>query len=170
MTRRRLMRLVGIGAAGALFVAWIAGLVVYPQRNPPERHTQPILGPAGEAVLRRACFDCHSNETRYPWFTRLPVASLIVGHDVAEGRRELNFSTWDRTAAGRRAEALRHVLKEVNKGEMPPRIYLPLHPEAAIGASDRALLQDEIARAAGAGEHGGGHEPRAGEESDDHDD
>lgn len=92
-------------------------------------------------VLRRACYDCHSNETRWPWYSRVAPISWLVAHDVGEGRRELNFSTWNRMDAAKQAKALRETWKEVYEGEMPPRIYLPTHPEARLSDVDRALLR-----------------------------
>jgi len=55
------------------------------------------------AVLRRACFDCHSNQTQWPWYAYVAPVSWSVAHDVNEGRRELNFTEWNRASARKRA-------------------------------------------------------------------
>ena len=108
--------------------------------------------PAGaevRSVLRRACYDCHSNETRWPWYTRIAPASWLIAKDVSQGREELNFSTWDRLSAEDQAEAIRESWESVVDGEMPPWFYLPLHPDAHLSADDRALLRAWAASAGG---------------------
>jgi hypothetical protein len=150
------------GAALALLLAlaWAAGAALYPRRNPPERHGGVILSPAEDDLLRRACFDCHSNETRYPWYASLPVVSLLLGHNIAEARHELNFSEWDRMTPRSRREGLQDTLEELRDGEMPPFDYLWLHPDARLGPPDVALLEAAALNAygvrAGAGKSAGG--------------
>ncbi len=89
------------------------------------RHTNPPVvaepswdSPETRALAVRACFDCHSNETRWPWYTSVAPVSWLAQHDVDEGRRELNFSEWNR--AQREA---REAAKTVRKHEMPPWYY-----------------------------------------------
>ncbi|HMA79693.1 MAG TPA: heme-binding domain-containing protein, partial [Candidatus Binatia bacterium] len=83
---------VGIG----LFLILI-GLQFVPvdRANPPE-HDQLAVPAEVQAILRRACYDCHSNETNWPWYSQIAPASLLLANDVKEGRREVNFSTWEK--------------------------------------------------------------------------
>jgi hypothetical protein len=94
------------------------------------------------AVLRRACYDCHSHETAWPWYADVAPASWLVRKDVKEGRRHLNFSTWNRYDLEDRAENWEEVAEEVGEGEMPLKVYLPLHGEARLTDADRQMLVD----------------------------
>ena len=93
------------------------------------------------SVLRRACYDCHSNETVWPWYSRIAPISWLVARDVHEGRKDLNFSTWNRLTTKDQIKGLRESWKQVETGGMPPWIYLQPHPEARLSASDRSVLQ-----------------------------
>jgi hypothetical protein len=78
-------------------------LLVVIQFVPVDRSNPPVTSevpasPEARAVLRRACYDCHSNETVWPWYSKVAPVSWLVARDVHKGREELNFSTWDRYA------------------------------------------------------------------------
>jgi hypothetical protein len=127
------------------------------QAVPVERTNPPVETevPAPQevlSVLRRACYDCHSNETTWPWYTRVAPISWLVAHDVEEGREHLNFSTWNRLDAEHRAEAREEVWEEVEEGEMPLWFYIPLHPEARLSEADKVALRAWAG--GGHGEHG----------------
>ncbi len=109
-------------------------------KNPPVERDVPA-SPAVKSVLRRACYDCHSNETQWPWYSRVAPASWLVAHDVREGREALNFSTWNRYDTEHRIESLAESWEEVAEGEMPQWFYLPAHRDAKLSAPDRALLR-----------------------------
>lgn len=121
----------------ALFL--LAQLVPVQRTNPPVTAT-PEAPPEVEALLRSACMDCHSNETIWPWYSRVAPVSWLVARDVREGREHLNLSAWDRYDTGQRAELLEEMVEEVEEGRMPMKIYLPLHREARLSAMERALL------------------------------
>lgn len=87
------------------------------------------------ALAKRACFDCHSNETVWPWYSNVAPMSWLVQHDVDEGRAMLNFSEWSRPQ-----EEAHESAEAVEEGEMPPSVYTPLHPEAKLNAADRDAL------------------------------
>lgn len=86
-------------------------------------------------LARRACFDCHSHETVWPWYSHVAPMSWLVQHDVDDGRKHLNFSDWDRSR-----EDGADAAEELLEGEMPPAVYLPMHPEARLGEAERAEL------------------------------
>ena len=109
---------------GRLAMALVV-LVVAAQVIPVARTNPPVTSHAGpppdvERVMRKACYDCHSNETRWPWYSRVAPVSWIVAHDVTEGRGVLNFSEWDRLSAKQQAKARRETAEEVRDGDMPP--------------------------------------------------
>jgi hypothetical protein len=123
----------------------LAGLIVI-QLVPVDRDNPPIAStvpaPADvTAILRRSCFDCHSNETRWPWYSRIAPIAWVVAHDVHEGRRHANFSEWDRLTENRRQHTAREIVDVLSKGEMPLPIYLPAHPDARLSDEDRARLE-----------------------------
>jgi uncharacterized membrane protein len=93
------------------------------------------------ALLKRACFDCHSHETAWPLQARVAPASWLVAHDVKEGREELNFSRWASLDGERLAKASREIVKEVaTEKEMPPALYVLAHPEARLTDAERAVI------------------------------
>jgi Haem-binding domain len=132
---------------------WIAMLglsllvaLVAIQFVPIDTSNPPVIGdvptsPAVKAVLRRACYDCHSNETEWPWYARVAPVSWLIARDVRKGRAELNFSTWNQYSTQQRVKKLKETWEEVTAGEMPPWFYLPAHREARLAAEDRALLR-----------------------------
>lgn len=114
----------------------VAQLVPVDRRNPPVTARAPAP-PDVEAVLRRACFDCHSNETVWPPQAYVAPFSWLVAHDVKEGREELNFSEWTPKGA---QKASKKLAKEVAKGDMPPFVYVIAHPGAKLSAAEKELL------------------------------
>lgn len=129
-------------AAAIVFVLVLAMQVVPVTReNPPV--TGALTAPPGiEATLRRACYDCHSNETVWPWYSRVAPASWLVAHDVNEGREHLNFSTWTSLPPDDQRQRLDEIVEQVNRGAMPPGIYTPLHPDAHLSLSDIRTLSE----------------------------
>lgn len=100
--------------------------------------------PRTRELARRACFDCHSNQTVWPWYSWLAPASWLVQWDVDEGREHLNFSEFDRRQ--RHAE---DCSEELLSGAMPPWQYLPLHPEAELSAEEKRELAEGFDRTFG---------------------
>ncbi|MGH7001835.1 MAG: heme-binding domain-containing protein [Stellaceae bacterium] len=96
--------------------------------------------PAVAAILERACYDCHSNQTRWPWYARLAPVSWIAAHHVAAGRRQLNFSEWGGYYAVTRRHKLAWMARALHDEQMPPWYYRAIHPKARLSAGDRAVL------------------------------
>lgn len=110
--------------------------------------------PATRTLFLRACGDCHSNETTWPWYSQVAPASWLVQRDVDEGRSHFNVSEW-----GRRENHGDEAAKMIRDGEMPPWFYLPAHPEARLSAAEEAALIDGLLATFGEGEdHDGGHD------------
>ena len=93
-------------------------------------------------MVRHSCYDCHSNQTQYPWYAYLAPISFLISHDVKEGKEHLNFSEWGSYSQGKRAHKLEECTEEIEEGEMPLKIYLPLHPEANFSNEERKKLID----------------------------
>ncbi len=132
----------------------VFGLIQVPQC---QRTNPPVTGEVDapvevREVLHRACYDCHSNETRWPWYSTVaPLSWWIVRH-VNEGRRRLNCSEWDTYASD--PETAAHKLDEIAKfvinGEMAPWYYRALYPAARLTPEQRETLArwvaDEVRR------------------------
>lgn len=113
---------------------------------PVERSNPPVDGdtpapPEVRAVLRKACYDCHSNETVWPWYSRIAPASWLIAKDVREGRRAMNFSLWNRMRQSRRAELAEHCWEEVAEGAMPPWFYMLPRPNSRLTEADKSALR-----------------------------
>ena len=92
------------------------------------------------SILQRACLDCHSDATRWPWYAAVPVVSHLITRDVTEGRRQLNLSRWTQYNPFTRADLLDHMCDMATRGEMPPLPYRVMHPSARPSAADVAAL------------------------------
>jgi hypothetical protein len=134
----KLLPKIALAVLGALAAIQI---VQCERTNPPV--TGDIRAPAEvKAILRRSCYDCHSNETVYPWYAYVAPASWLLHRDVVGGRKHLNFSEWSSLPADRREKKQRGSGKEVAKGEMPLWFYLPLHTNAKLSDADKKILDD----------------------------
>lgn len=131
-TRRKIRR-----QALAAFAFFLLAVQIIPYgRN----HTNPPVTVAvvwdsaqTESLVRGACFDCHSNETRWPWYSHVAPASWLVQSDVDEGRTKINFSEGNLKRIGEVAEVL-------HEGEMPPWFYRPAHREARLSPEEKQSL------------------------------
>lgn len=112
--------------------------------NPPTIAEPPWDSADTRALARRACFDCHSNETQWPIYSRVAPASWLVHYDVANGRTELNFSEWQRPQKEAREAA--GVLRQ---GDMPPMPYRLMHSHARLTADERETLARGLAKTFG---------------------
>ena len=151
MRAARALRWASIGLIGV-----VLALQVVPygrgHTNPSGRVEPPWDVPRTRALAARACFDCHSNETVWPWYSHVAPISWLVQRDVDEGRRKLNFSAWDRPQKEARESA-----KTVRKGEMPLWLYPLIQRAARLTAEERQALIAGLEATVGAkgGDHGG---------------
>ncbi len=149
MAIRVLKRSVKWGAIGAVLVFLVIQAVPYGRdHGNPQARTEPGWDSQGTRALAvAACFDCHSNESHWPWYSNIAPVSWLVQHDVDEGRDKLNFSEWDRSHAEAHEAA-----EVVDEGEMPPWQYKLLHSSARLSSAERqALVRGLEATLAGAG-------------------
>jgi hypothetical protein len=95
-----------------------------------------------EAILKRSCYDCHSNTTVYPWYSKIqPSASFLKDH-IDDGRKELNFSVWNTYNTKRKRKKLEEVCEQLESKAMPLPSYLWIHWYAAVSAEDGKILCD----------------------------
>lgn len=97
---------------------------------------QPVMD-----IFRRSCFDCHSNETVWPWYAKVAPISWLVSRDVEHARAELNFSTWNRLSLREQDAARAEIWKKVEGGDMPPPFYMLGHPAARVTTDDHPVLR-----------------------------
>jgi Haem-binding domain len=140
---------------GLLGLALVGAQFIGPARTNPtidrtvELGTAPVPPPV-VSVLRRACYDCHSSETRWPWYAHVAPASWLVVSDVQSARRQLSFSRWGRYNAFDRADLLDKMCDQVSKARMPLWQYRLVHADARLADADIATVctwtADESAR------------------------
>ena len=127
-------------AIAILFLVGVLGLLLIQLLPYGRDHTNPkvVAEPPWDSAKTRAtaviaCFDCHSNETKWPWYSNIAPMSWLVQRDVDEGRKHMNLSEWTQ-GQGFAAAAM------VEADEMPPFQYLLAHPEARLSDADKAAF------------------------------
>ena len=91
-------------------------------------------------ILSKACYDCHSNQTVYPWYTKVAPASWLVAKDTREGRDELNFSEWAELSKRKKIKILNELAEEVEDKKMPLKIYTVIHRDAILTDEEISTL------------------------------
>jgi hypothetical protein len=132
---------------------WIfgAGVVTFAllQFTNPARTNPPVVHdflatnmppPKIAATFRAACYDCHSHETKWPWYSHVAPVSWLVASDVKEGRRHVNFSDWPVDDPDRATRWLENISEQVGYKEMPPIQYTLIHADARLTAAEREQL------------------------------
>jgi hypothetical protein len=140
-------RLLGLGILALVVFFGLIQLVPYGRdhTNPPVLREPAWDSPQTRALVARACFDCHSNETVWPWYSHIAPASWLLQRDVEKGRDQVNFSEWDRGE-----QEVDDAVEVIQEGEMPPWFYLPLHPEARLSGQEKAALIQGLSATLGA--------------------
>jgi hypothetical protein len=135
-------------AAIILAILFVGSQFVRPAKtNPPIDEGKTLqattqVPPAVARILDRACYDCHSSRTTWPWYTNIaPVSWFLVDH-VNGGRKAMSFSEWATYPAQKIGRRLKGICKEVKSGDMPLSSYLILHPEAKLSEADKQVLCD----------------------------
>ena len=133
------LRRVALVVGGVLLVVLLVIQLIpygHDHANPPVTRAAP-LDRATQAIVTETCADCHSNRTRWPWYTNVAPMSWIAQSDVDGGRKVLNFSEWDRPQP-----ALRELVEVIQSGQMPPTKYkiLPNHAKARLDDAQKARL------------------------------
>jgi len=135
MMRQNVLR--GLGGLAGLFL--LIQLVPYGRdhTNPPVRAEPSWASPEVRALAVRACFDCHSNESKWPWYSHVAPVSWLVAHHVEDGRKHLNFSQWDE-----KQKHAKDAAEVVREGEMPMKGYVLMHAEAKLTDAEKQQLVD----------------------------
>ncbi len=129
---------------GALVVTF--GLLQFtnpPRTNPPVVNDMMAANgppPKIAAMLHAACYDCHSSETKWPWYAHVAPISWLIADDVNEGRTNLNLSDWPADKPDRAAKRLESMSEEIDYLNMPPKKYTAIHADARLTDAERKEL------------------------------
>lgn len=133
-----------------IFIALVTGFALLQLTNPP-RTNPPVIHdlmassatpPQVAAMLHAACYDCHSSETLWPWYSHIAPMSWLIASDVKEGREHLNLSDWPNDNPMRAAKRLENMSDEISSGEMPLPKYTKIHADARLTRIQRKELSD----------------------------
>jgi hypothetical protein len=148
ITGDRMLR-IGIYIAATLGLAILAVMQFFrPTRNnplsDPAASFEAIVRPPESvaAPIRRACYDCHSNQTKWPWYSNVSPVSWVIAQDVIRGRAHLNLSEWDRYGEEMSRTSVTRMCDQVITGKMPLWYFQPFHPDARLTISDVTSLCD----------------------------
>jgi mono/diheme cytochrome c family protein len=133
----KLKKIILLGGATIVAFALLIQLIPYGHNhlNPPVVAEPKWDSPQTRQLAKQACFDCHSNETVWGWYTGIAPFSWLIQHDVEEGRQRMNFSEWP----PRRLE-VGEVSETILRGSMPPLQYTIIHPSTNLNTADREAL------------------------------
>jgi len=129
----------------------LVALVVIQFINRPERINEPVtendivealqINAGMSQMLKSACYDCHSDQPKYPWYASIAPINWRIGEHIEHGRDELNFSKWGTYSAKRRDHKLEEMIEEVEGGKMPLPNYVRMHSEAKLSDEQIAMLK-----------------------------
>lgn len=125
-----------IGLAAVLI---LIQLIPVNRTNPPV--TAEIAAPAEVmSVFQRSCYDCHSNETNWRWYSYVAPVSWLTAYDVKEGRGHLNFSEWGSLDGKKQRHKTEEIWDEISKGNMPMKIYVLAHPDVKLSEAEKEAI------------------------------
>ena len=129
----------------------VIGLIAIQFFNRPDKTTTTEITPAHitkvmnvpsnvESILKRSCYDCHSDHTVWPWYTSVAPVSWLVADDVVKGRKKMNFSQWSKIPDSKKEARLNEICEEIKSDEMAMPKYLYIHGDAKLTQADKDIL------------------------------
>lgn len=134
MNKKNLVRALLVSAAGIFILIQLIPFG-HDHTNPPVVSEPKWSSPEARALVKEHCFQCHSNETEWPWYSNIAPGSWLIAMDVIEGRSEFNFSDWKN-----HPEELDEMVSKIQRGKMPPLQYWLFHPGARLNAQQKQDL------------------------------
>jgi len=133
----------GLKLAALVFVLAVLSIqaIRIDKLNPPVQ-SDIQADPAIQSLLRSACYNCHSNETVWPWYSNVAPVSWLLASDVNEARSHLNFSMWGTYGSNVQSNKLAAIAEEVQSGDMPLWYYQLVHSEARLSQEDRSKISN----------------------------
>ena len=103
-------------------------------------------------ILKKSCYDCHSYETKYPFYSKIFPVSLLINNHIKEGREEINFSTFEQLSDTKKSSKLKSLVEDIESNEMPLFGYTLLHPDAVLSDEEKIILIEWAKSISGDGE------------------
>lgn len=100
-------------------------------------------------LLQTSCYDCHSNNTSYPWYNKIQPITWFLENHIADGKEELNFNNWDTYSTRRKNSKLKSIINQIKNNEMPLSSYTLIHKNAKLSTSEKTLVIDYIRKLKG---------------------
>ena len=108
--------------------------------NPPA--TAELKAPSEvQVIFKNSCYDCHSNETIWPWYSKIAPVSWLISKDVVDGRKHLNFSEWEKLYADKRTKMKKEIWDQINHDEMPISLYTFMHSKAKLEPIQKNVIK-----------------------------
>jgi hypothetical protein len=130
-----------VGVLIIVAVLAVSQMIRIEKTNPPVR-ADATIDPPVKPLLKRGCYNCHSNETVWPWYSNVAPVSWLIASDVKEGRRHLNFSEWVAYPVDVQRNKLMMIADEVGGGSMPPWYYSIMHRNSRLTTEERNRIKD----------------------------
>jgi hypothetical protein len=136
--------------AKKIIIGLIAVIIIVqffgPEKTNPPVEADLIAEMNVKSILKNSCYDCHSNETKYPWYSSIvPVSYFLMSH-INEAREHLNFSDWENFDSLKKEKKLKEIWEEVEENHMPLSSYLRLHPEAELNKIQKETIRNWAVR------------------------
>jgi hypothetical protein len=131
-------------AIGIVLLLAFLQIVPVSRDNPPEPEPIAWNSARTQELASRACLDCHSHQTRWPWYSYVAPVSFAIQRNVVQGRESMNLSDLSTTSSRGREKLADEIEEVVKEGSMPEPMYLPLHPEAALTDVEKIELVDGL--------------------------
>lgn len=139
-------------ALKVLLIIVVLGLIIIQFIKPEQNAGEEIVANQIEAInpvpgdvhqtLKISCYDCHSNTTQYPWYSKIQPVAWVLSDHIVEGKDELNFSEFATYPAYKRYKKFKEIIKEVKDGEMPMTSYTLLHRNAVLNAEQKSAIEN----------------------------
>ncbi len=110
-------------------------------RKNPDVKADLIADEKVKSILKKSCYDCHSNETVYPAYSYIFPVSVFLAHHIDEGREELNFSDWESFTAKKKFKKAEKIIEELDKNGMPLTSYTLIHRDAVLNSDEKNLIK-----------------------------
>jgi len=95
-------------------------------------------------ILKTSCFDCHSNNSVYPWYSNIQPFCWWINHHIYEGKESLNFDEWETYTSKKKNHVLHEIKEQIEEGEMPLESYTWIHKNAVLTAYQKSLIYDWV--------------------------
>ncbi len=123
-----------------------------PQSNPQYEYFAVSQVPEQvQSILKKSCFDCHSNHTLYPWYSSIAPASWMLARHIKEGREHLNFSEWGNYSLKDRMEMAEDIIEQIEDGEMPLKSYVLIHKDAKLSNEEKEIIRSQFLKESATG-------------------